>query len=66
MANTTSNYNVNYEDKRFAEVESAKQDALTNVENTYGGMINSAEGYYNSLIDESKAWAEEQKKQQQA
>lgn len=66
MANTTSNYNVNYEDKRFAEVESAKQGALADVENTYGGMINSADNYYNSLIDESKAWAEEQKKQQQA
>lgn len=66
MANTTSNYNVNYEDKRFADVENAKQGALADVENTYGGMINSADNYYNSLIDESKAWAEEQKKQQQA
>ena len=66
MATVTPNYNVDYNDKRFAQVESEKRGALSNVEAIYGGMINATDGYYNSLINESKAWAEEQKKQQQA
>lgn len=57
---------VNYNDPRFKEVETDKQSAMSNMEQIYNGMIDSTDKHYNDLIDESKAWAEEQKKQQQA
>lgn len=66
MATVTPKYTVNYNDQRFAQVEGEKQQALSGVEQIYGGMINATDQHYNNLINESKAWAEEQKKQQQA
>ena len=57
----TSNVTVNYDDKRFGQVESDKQQALTQLENTYGGMIDEADKYYQAQIDASKEWAEQQK-----
>lgn len=66
MATVTPKYTVNYNDQRFAQVEGEKQQALSGVEQIYGGMINATDQHYNALINESKAWAEEQKKQQQA
>lgn len=62
----TPNYNVNYEDKRFQEVESDKKQALSDVERTYSGMINQSDAYYQAQIDASKEWAETQKQNQQA
>ncbi len=62
MAN---NYNINYDDERFTNVEADKQQALTEVEQTYGGMINESDKYYQAQIDASKQWAETQQKIQQ-
>lgn len=56
---------VNYEDERFTQVESDKQQALTDVENTYGGMIDESDKYYQSQIDASKEWADKQQQIQQ-
>lgn len=56
---------VNYEDERFTQVESDKQQALTDVENTYGGMINESDKFYENQIQISKDWAETQKQNQQ-
>lgn len=64
MAET--NYTVNYEDKRFAEVESDKKQALTELEKTYAGMINSSDDYYNAQIDATREWADKQSSLQQA
>ena len=58
MAST--NYSVNYDDKRFTDVENEKQEALTEVEQTYGDMINDTDKYYQAQIDASKQWAETQ------
>lgn len=63
MADT--NYSVNYDDKRFTDVENEKQEALTEVENTYGNMINDTDKYYQAQIDASKQWAETQGQLQQ-
>lgn len=60
------NYDVNYDDKRFTEVEKDKQQALSDVENTYGGMINQTDKFYQDQINASKQWAETQKQNQQA
>ena len=59
------NYNINYEDERFGKVETDKQQALTEVEQTYGGMIEESDSYFQAQIDASKQWANEQQKLQQ-
>lgn len=56
---------VNYDDERFAQVEQDKQSAITDIENTYNGMINESDQYYQSQIDASKEWAEKQQQIQQ-
>lgn len=53
-------YEVNYDDKRFAEVEADKQAAMGEVQNTYGGMINSSDQYYNKQIEAAQDWANTQ------
>ena len=62
MAN---NYEINYDDERFTEVEDQKQQALTELEQTYGGMIDSTDKYYQDQIDATKKWEETQSKLQQ-
>jgi hypothetical protein len=57
--------NVNYDDKRFGEVEADKQQALTELEQTYAGMIGESDNYYQAQIDASKQWAETQSQLQQ-
>ncbi len=62
----TPNYDINYNDKRFTEVEADKKAALNQVEQTYGGMINEADKYYQAQINAAKNWGETQKQNQQA
>ena len=60
-----TNYDINYNDKRFQEVESDKKQALTDLEKTYGGMISESDKYYQAQIDASKQWADKQSQIQQ-
>ena len=53
-------YEINYDDKRFTEVETDKQAALSDVEKTYGDMISQSDKYYNDLVNQSKDWADKQ------
>ena len=62
---TTPNYDINYEDERFQKVESDKSQALTELEQTYGGMIDSTDKYFNEQIQASKDWADKQSQIQQ-
>ena len=62
MAN---NYEVNYEDARFGSVEADKNQASQELEQTYAGMIDDSDSFYQAQIDESKRWAEEQSQIQQ-
>lgn len=64
MANEV-NYNINYDDERFQQVQADKQAALKDVENTYGGMIGESDKYYQAQIDASKQWADKQTQLQQ-
>lgn len=57
---STPNYDINYNDKRFTEVEADKKQALTDVEKTYGGMISNSDKYFQAQIDASKQWADKQ------
>ena len=58
-------YEIDYNDKRFKEVETKKTEALTDLEKTYSDMITQSDKYYKDQIDASKQWEETQKKNQQ-
>ena len=60
-----TNYDINYEDQRFQEVEADKQAALNEVDVTYGNMINQSDKYFQQQIDASKDWADKQTQLQQ-
>ena len=51
---------VNYDDKRFTEVESQKSAALKDLDKTYDGMIESSQKGYNDQIQASKDWVNKQ------
>lgn len=59
------NYDINYDDERFAEVEAEKKAALNEVDVTYGNMISNSDKYFQSQIDASKEWADKQSQLQQ-
>lgn len=59
-------YEIDYNDKRFTEVEADKKEALSEIEQTYGNMIGQSDKYYQDQINASKEYAETQKKNQQA
>ena len=61
-----TNYDINYNDERFATVESDKTAALSELEQTYAGMINNSDKYYQAQIDAANQYAETQKQNQQA
>lgn len=60
-----TNYDINYDDERFSQVESDKNVALSDLEQTYAGMIGETDKYYQEQIDASKKWAETQSQLQQ-
>ena len=60
-----TNYDINYNDERFTQVESDKSAALSDLEKTYSGMINESDKYYQAQIDASKQWADKQTQLQQ-
>ena len=55
-----TNYDINYNDERFTQVEADKKAALSEVEKTYGGMISESDKYYQAQIGASKQWADKQ------
>ncbi len=61
----TPNYDINYEDERFKDVEAQKQAALGEVDSTYDGMINQSDKFYQDQIEASKQYSEQQQKNQQ-
>ena len=54
------NYDINYDDQRFADVETEKKTALNEVDKTYGNMISESDDYFNRQIDEAEKWADKQ------
>lgn len=57
---STPNYDINYDDKRFTQVETEKQEALTENEKLYDGMVANSDKFYNDQIQASKDWADKQ------
>lgn len=60
-----ANFDVNYDDERFKDVETEKSNALADVETQYQDMINDSDTFYTNQIAEVNRWTEEQKKLQQ-
>lgn len=60
-----TNYEINYDDKRFSEVEADKKAALNEVDVTYGNMISQSDQYYQKQIDAAQDWADKQTQLQQ-
>lgn len=61
-----TNYDINYDDKRFTEVEGDKNAAIKESNEMYDGMISNSDAFYDKQIAASKEYAETQKKNQQA
>lgn len=61
----TPNYTVNYDDPRFQKVESQKNNALSEIEKVYSGMIDQSDAYYQKQIDAAKDWEQKQSQIQQ-
>lgn len=59
-------YDIDYNDKRFQEVENEEATALREIKGTYDNMINQSDGFYQQQIDASKDWANKQSELQQA
>ena len=53
-------YEINYEDQKFKDVESDKKQALSELENTYGGMIDKSEEFYKEQVDATTEWEKKQ------
>lgn len=60
------NYDINYEDERFKQVENQKQEQLNNINNTYNNMVNQSDSYFQNLVDATNKYSETQQKNQQA
>lgn len=56
---------VNYEDKRFEQVEADKNAAMQEIDQTYGNMIDQSDSFYQQQIEASKQWADTQSQLQQ-
>lgn len=57
--------NIDYNDKRFQQVNAEKQTALNNVNNTYNQMINQTDKYYNDLSKATEEYGKQQQELQQ-
>lgn len=56
---------VNYDDERFAKVEADKNQAMTELEQVYSGMIGESGKFYQDQIDATKEWGDKQSQLQQ-
>lgn len=65
MPDTEVKYDINYDDERFAKVESDKNQALAEVGKTYDGMISESDKFYQDQINASQDWADTQTQLQQ-
>ena len=61
----TPNYSIDYNDPRFGKVESDKNQALTDLEQTYAGMIGQSDQFYNAQIQATQDWGAKQQQIQQ-
>ena len=63
MANPS--YTINYDDRRFTDVEAEKKSALSEMNSTYDNMIGQSDKYYQDQINAAKDYANTQQQLQQ-
>lgn len=61
----STEYDINYDDQRFKEVEADKKAAISENEKLYSGMIDDSKGYYKAQVDATKQWEKKQTELQQ-
>lgn len=61
----TSPYTIDYNDPKFQQVESQKQAAITEVNDTYNNMINQSDQFYQDQIQAAQDYANQQQQIQQ-
>lgn len=54
------NYEIDYQDERFTQVNEEKDAALSDLEKTYGDMVGGADEYYDKLIQNAEDWKNQQ------
>lgn len=59
-----TNYSINYEDKRFKNVEQEKQNKLNEIDSKYNNMINESDSFYQKQIDAAKDYSDKQQELQ--
>ena len=64
MANTPD-YTIDYNDKRFTDVDDDRNQAIADLDNVYGGMIGQTDQYFNNQINAIKDWGDTQAQIQQ-
>ena len=64
MANTPD-YTIDYTDERFGKVDSDRDQAITDLDNVYGGMIGQTDKYFTDQINSIKDWGDTQAQIQQ-
>lgn len=55
-----ADYEINYDDQKFKDVEADKKSAISDLEKTYSGMINDSDAYYKAQVDATKQWEKQQ------
>lgn len=55
-----ADYEINYEDQKFKDVEADKKQAISDLEKTYSGILNESESYYQKQVDATKDWEKKQ------
>lgn len=59
-----TNYSVNYEDERFKNVETEKENKINEIDNKYNNMINESDNFYQKQIDAAKDYSDKQQELQ--
>ena len=62
---TTPDYSIDYNDKRFQNVETQKQAALSQSDKQYDKMVSQSDQAYQGLIDATNAYGDKQAQLQQ-
>lgn len=60
-----TNYEIDYEDEKFQQVETDKQEALNDINSKYDNMISQSDQFYQDQKDAIQDYADEQSKIQQ-
>ena len=61
----TPNYSINYDDPKFKQVESEKQAAITEINDTYNNMVDQSDQFYDDQIKAAQDYAKTQQQVQQ-